>query len=191
MPKKSASSPSRKKKAAKKTGKQSSLLGHGDKFIQRIRISKEALLIDKDILLGEEIYGNRVPEDMVGKLFHYQVTGYDSRTKKFTAAYKNRMIVRNGSSWEHQDGNREVMGDLGLESVEKGQTLYNVKFSDVRTNELALETASKAILKKKGEDEKDNKEIDFTDLEEAAGSDGNWFGMPVIDAMFELTGETG
>jgi hypothetical protein len=81
MPKRSASSPTRKK-SAQKTGKQSSLLGDGDKFIQRIRISKEALLIDKDILLGEEIYGNRVPEDMVGKLFHYQVTGYDSRTKK-------------------------------------------------------------------------------------------------------------
>ena len=58
------------------------LLGDGDKFIQRIRISKEALLIDKDILWGEEIYVNQVPEDMVGKLFHYQVTGYDSRTKK-------------------------------------------------------------------------------------------------------------
>ena len=82
MPKKSVSSPSRKKKSAKIKGKQSSLLGHGDKFIQRIRISKEALLIDKDILLGEEIYGNRVPEDMVGKLFHFQVTAYDSRTKK-------------------------------------------------------------------------------------------------------------
>ena len=35
------------------------------------------------------------------------------------------------------------------------------------------------------------KEMDFTDLEEAAGNNGNWFGMPVIESMFELTGETG
>ena len=70
-------------------------------------------------------------------------------------------------------------------------TLYNVKFSDVRTNQLALENASKAILKKKEEDETYIKEIGFMDLEEAAGSDGNRFGMPVIESMFELTGETG
>ena len=60
------------------------------------------------------------------------------------------MIDKDVSSWEHQDGNHEVMGDVGLESVEKGQTRYNVKFSDVCTNEFALEAASKAILKKKG-----------------------------------------
>jgi hypothetical protein len=58
MPKNSPSSPSHTRKPAKKAGKQSSLLEDGGKFIQRIRISKEALLIDKDILLGEEIYGN-------------------------------------------------------------------------------------------------------------------------------------
>ena len=76
------------------------------------------------------------------------------------------MIDRDGSSWEHQDGNREVMGDLGLELVEKSQTLYNVKFSDIYMNKLALENASKAILTKKEEDEKYIKEIDFTDLDE-------------------------
>ena len=37
---------------------------------------------------------------MVGKLFHYQVTAYDSRAKKFNAAYKNRMIDRGGSIWD-------------------------------------------------------------------------------------------
>jgi hypothetical protein len=58
MPKNSPSSPSHTRTPAKKAGKQSSLLEDGDKFIQRIWISKEALLIDKDILLGEEIYGN-------------------------------------------------------------------------------------------------------------------------------------
>ena len=46
------------------------------------------------------------------------------------------------------------MGDLGLELVEKSQTLYNVKFSDVRINELASVNASKAMLKKKEEDVK-------------------------------------
>ena len=85
--------------------------------------------------MGEEIYGNQVPEGMVSRLCHYQVTAYDSRNKKVTAAYKNKMIDRDGSSWEHQNGNHEVMGDLRLEFVEKSQTLYNVKISDVHTNE--------------------------------------------------------
>ena len=51
-------------------------------------------------------------------------------------------------------------------------------------NELALKNASKAILMKKEENEKYIKEIDFTDLEEAAGNGGNWLGMPVIESMF-------
>ena len=53
------------------------------------------------------------------------------------------MIDKDGSPWEHHDGNGVGMGDLRLELVEKSQTLYNVKFSDVRMNEFALENASK------------------------------------------------
>ena len=146
MPKKGANSPARKKK---KKGKQISVAGENSGFITRTQISKEARLIDKDILLGEEIYENAVPEDMIGKLFHYQITGFDRQTKKFSAQYKNRMIDDDGSSWEFQDGDRESMGNLDLVSVERGHTLYNVKFSQVRTNELELENASKAILKRK------------------------------------------
>ena len=81
----------------RKQENKSSLLGDGDKFIQWVRISKEALLIDKDILLGEEFYCNWVSKDMVSRLFYYQVTAYDSRTKKIAAANKNRMIDRAGS----------------------------------------------------------------------------------------------
>ena len=44
-------------------------------------------MLEKDILLGDEIYGTDVPEEMEGKLFHYQVQGCDNRTKKFTAQY--------------------------------------------------------------------------------------------------------
>jgi hypothetical protein len=111
------SSPICNRKSAEKAGKQSSLLGDGDRFIQQIRISKEALLIYKDILLGENIYGNQVLKDMAGELFHYKVTAYDSRTKKIAVAHKNRMIERDGSSWEHQDDNHDVIGGLGLELI--------------------------------------------------------------------------
>ena len=138
MPKKGPNSPARKKSKQGKKKTQLSIAGDGDKFVKRITVSKEALLMDKDILLDEGIYGENVPEEMVGKLFHYQITGYDGRSKRFTAQYRNRMIDKDGASWEHQDGDRETMESLVLELVERGETLYNVKFSDVRTNELAL-----------------------------------------------------
>lgn len=193
MPKKGVHSNSPARKKAKPTKKtQISVASGSDGFIQRITISKEGRLLEKDILLGEEIYGTDVPEEMEGKLFHYVVQGYDNRTKKFSAQYKNRMIDKEGASWQFQDGGREMLDSLDFDLVSEGEKLYNVKYSDVRTNKLALADASKAILKEKERGAANwDEEVDCADLVEAAGDEGNWFGMAVIEAMFELTGESG
>ena len=78
-------------------------------------------------------------------MFHYVVQGSDNRTKKFSAQYKNRMIDKEGAPWQFQDGGREMLDSLGFDLVSEGEKLYNVKYSDVRTNELALADASKAF----------------------------------------------
>ena len=57
MPKKGVNSNSPARKKAKHTKKtQISVAGGSSGFIQRITISKEGRLLEKDILLGEEIY---------------------------------------------------------------------------------------------------------------------------------------
>jgi hypothetical protein len=44
------------------------------------KVSKESTLLDKELLLTDEIYGKDVPEEMQGYLFHYTVTAYFTDT---------------------------------------------------------------------------------------------------------------
>ncbi len=62
-----------------------------------MKVSKESTLLDKELLLTDEIYGKNVPEEMQGYLFHYTVTAYFTDTKTFYVTYMNRMIQTEGN----------------------------------------------------------------------------------------------
>ena len=70
------------KKNTRKKTKQLKLFGDDRGHIQRY--AKEPLYITKGVLLTDEIYGNKIPAGMEGKLFHYSVSAYDSDKKRFT-----------------------------------------------------------------------------------------------------------
>jgi hypothetical protein len=74
-------------KSKKKERKQSSFLDGncGSNWIRKV--SKESILLDKELLLTDEIYGKNVSEEMQGFLFHYTVTAYSTDTKTFCVAY--------------------------------------------------------------------------------------------------------
>ncbi len=59
------------------------------------------------------------------------------------------MIDKEGASWQFQDGGCKMLDNIGFDLVAEGENLYNIKYSDVRPNELALVDASNALLKKK------------------------------------------
>jgi hypothetical protein len=79
-------------KSKKKERKQSFLLdgNGGSNWLKKV--SKESTLLDKELLLSDEIYGKNVPEEMQGYLFYDMVTAYFTDTKTFWVTYMNRMI---------------------------------------------------------------------------------------------------
>jgi len=64
-----------------KKSKQSSLLfGAG----AVTTLAREFFYVGKKVLLTDEIYSGRVPDDMRGMLFCYMVTSYDVESKVFS-----------------------------------------------------------------------------------------------------------
>ena len=189
MPKRKADSQTSQKKKKKEPKKKQIKLGVGGVLGQLIK--RAPILVDSDVLLTDTIYGRAIPTDMEGQLFHYTVTGYESPSNSFTVQYRNKMIEEDGVAWEHQDGERESMTGVDIETVRAGIILYNKKYSDVRSHDISLTNVAEAVQKKKGEDSGDE-EFETDDLDEAAfSSEKGWFGQEVIDLEFKLTGETG
>ena len=54
-------------------------------------MARVLLLVGKEVLLTDEIYGNCVPIDMRGMLFCYLVTAYDVESKVFSLQYMKVM----------------------------------------------------------------------------------------------------
>lgn len=153
-------------------------------------INKEALHIGKDVLLTDEIYAGHVPDEMKNKLFHYNVAGYDSRTKFFTLQHMNKMMDVDGVEWIHQDGGGELMDNFNVETVVTGMKRYCTALTRIQDFERAKVTAAKQVLKDKsfGHDGV----IDFSDLDDAAeNSAEGWYGQEVFAVDFELSGNTG
>ena len=63
------------------------------------RRNKSAALIDKDVLLPDTIFEGGAPPELQGRLFHYQVTGYNSVRKEFELTYRNVHIAADGDMW--------------------------------------------------------------------------------------------
>ncbi len=144
----------------------------------------------KEVLLTDEIYSGRVPDDMRGMLFCYMVTSYDVESKVFSLRYNDRMIGQDGVRWVHQDGGRETMPNVSVSAVKKGCSLFTSACTRVNDFESAQVAVAKQVLEKKA-DEQDNK-IDYSDLDAAAeSSKKGWRGQEVIEVDFMLTGEIG
>ena len=149
-------------------------------------MARELLLVGKEVLLTDEIYGNCVPIDMRGLLFCYLVTAYDVESKVFPLQYANKMITANGARWIHQDGNRENMANVAVETVKAGSKLYNAACTRINDFKWAQVDAAKASLRTKVQQIANNDEIDYSDLDEAARlSDNGWMGQEVIEVDFE------
>ncbi len=149
-------------------------------------------MLDKELLLTDEIYGKNVPEETQGYLFHYMVTACFTDTKTFCVTYMNRTIQMEGNRWKHQDGNREPMDGVSLETIETGIKLFNKALGHVNAHAREQQATAKAVLKKANKEIADE-EINITDLEEAAHSEPTkgWHSQAVVNLEFELTGETG
>ena len=157
-------------------------------------IKRELTLVEKDILMTEEIYEGAVPESMLGMLFHYVVKGYESTSTgpRFTCEYKNRMVHKDGVSWIHNEGHRAQIPKVALATVDKGIKLFNAKFTEIVDAENAKESAAVAVLNAKDVDDEEFDVHDFSDLDAAAeSSKKGWFGMEVIEVEFALTGSEG
>ena len=63
-------------KSPTRTMTQLKITGSGGKLV-----SREALMLDQDILLTEEIYENGPPVGQEDHYFHYTVTGFDTTSK--------------------------------------------------------------------------------------------------------------
>ena len=150
-----------------------------------------ALYIQKCVLLTDEIYGNRVPMGMEGMLFVYEVIAYNSDSKDFTLKYRDLMAEEDGDRWITQDGEREVMNGVKLDSVKEGHKLYNETLGRVNAREYEERQVAKKILDKNSKGGKDGDKISFSDLDKAADeAELGWQSSDVLNVMFQLTGET-
>lgn len=147
--------------------------------------------MQKEVLLTDEIYNGRVPDDMKGMLFCYSVTGYNVESKLYTLRYNNRMIGPEDVQWVHQDGEREEMSNVSMSTVKNGFKLFSAACTRITDYENAQVDVARQVLKKKVSDQ-DSTVIDYSDLDAAAeSSTKGWRGMEVIEVDFSLTGNTG
>ena len=93
---------------------------------------KSAGLIDKDVLLPDTIFEGGAPPELRGRLFHYQVTGYNSVWKEFELTYRNVHIAADGDMWtidvdakeeEAASGNPSTINNAKYDLVWEGACL--------------------------------------------------------------------
>ncbi len=106
-------------------------------------------MVGKDVLLTEEIYGDHVSIDMRGMIFCHLVMAYDVKLKVFSLQYTNKMITATSNQWIHQDGKREHMPNVSVETVKAGIKLYNAACTCINNHERAHVDAAKASWKTK------------------------------------------
>ena len=94
--------------------------------------NKSTGLIDKDVLLPDTIFEGGAPPELRGRLFHYQVTGYNSVWKEFELTYRNVHIAGDGDMWtidvdakeeEAASGNPSTINNAKYDLVWEGACL--------------------------------------------------------------------
>jgi hypothetical protein len=104
----------------------------------------------------------------------------------------NQMILKDGNVWKHQDGNREPMDGVSLETIETRIELFNRALGHINAHAREQQAAAKAVLEKANEDIA-VEVVDITGLEEVAHSEPQkgWHSQAVVNLKLKLTGETG
>jgi len=193
MPKAVAPKKGRSPKKGKKSNSSTQKEGGGGHTQQLKLIGAGApTLVDQDVLFTEVIYEDKVPKGMEGMLFHYTVSNYDHKKKLFEVTYKKKYISKEGVSWISDDAasDSDKLFGFTLEAIDNGIKLYNAQYSKIKTFELEKKKVAETLLKEK--EGKDDEEYDFTVLDQTAMRDPKgWMGESIIEAVFELTGETG
>ena len=164
------------------------------------RRNKSAGLIDKDVLLPDTIFEGGAPPELQGRLFHYQVTGYNSIRKEFELTYRNVHIAADGDMWTIDVDAKEEEAASG-----KPSTINNAKYDLVWEGACLMTRAHIRVAAREDKERKTAEDevvvmaevvedgpIDLRDLQRAAETNTRgWFGEEVINCLFHLTGNTG
>ena len=71
------------------------------------------------------------------------------------------MIHKDGDRWEQDDeGRRDTIPGIAVETVDKGIKLYNKKFTGVRLCQEQEDASKKTLLKNKASDDDDEENMD-------------------------------
>jgi len=149
-------------------------------------------MMDQDVLLTDEIYKNGAPEGQEDHFFHYQVTAYDSKSKKFTLDYQDRHIKDDGVVWVYlsdDESSGGKMNGVSFKTVTDGVERYKDAMRRVnnhveRDNEVTREALRMEV---EGSRQPKPSEIDMSDLDFAATLDKKkgWNSMQVNEVRYE------
>ena len=96
------------------------ITGSGGKLV-----SKEALMLDQDVLLTKEIYKKGPPVAQEDHYIHYTVTGFDTTSRTFTLTYAKKHIHKDGHDWKSlPDEEDDVMENISFDHVRQGVHRY-------------------------------------------------------------------
>ena len=150
-------------------------------------------MTEKDILvLADTVYNNSAcPPHLTGKLFHFNVRLYDSKSKDFTLTYLDKYIDPDGVDFQADPmGAKDTLTHIKRKTVEDGMELYYQAVG--RMNDHIQKKKASAESKIKNQEaatELSGGKVDVLDLEKAAGNDPKgWFGESVVMCDFMLTG---
>ena len=173
-------------KSPTRTMTQLKITGSGGKLV-----SREALMLDQDILLTEEIYENGPPVGQEDHYFHYTVTGFDTTSKKITLTYAKKHIHKSGHDWKSlPDEDEDVMENVSFDHVRKGVQRYKEALQRVIQHKARDMAVTKAALSVEVEEAVELKasDIDMSDLNAAALGDKikGWHSMDVIEVSYHI-----
>ena len=169
-----------------RTMTQLKITGSGGKLV-----SREALMLDQDILLTKEIYENGPPVAQEDHYFHYTVTGFDTTSKKITLTYAKKHIHKSGHDWKSlPDEDEDVMENVSFDHVRKGVQRYKEALQRVIQHKARDMAVTKAALSVEVEEAVELKasDVDMSDLNEAALGDKvkGWHSMDVIEVSYHI-----
>ena len=173
-------------RSSPRTMTQLKITGSGGKLV-----SREALMLDQDILLTEEIYENGPPVAQEDHYFHYTVTGFDTTSKKITLTYAKKHIHKSGHDWKSlPDEDEDVMENVSFDHVRKGVQRYKEALQRVIQHKARDMAVTKAALSVEVEEAVELKasNIDMSDLNAAALGDKikGWHSMDVIEVSYHI-----
>ena len=79
---------------------------------------------DGSMLLTDDIYGGKIPEESKIKLFKYNVTDLDEEEEKLTLAYSAQAIKENEFIWIDFPNDKSLMHYVSIEMSKQGHEKY-------------------------------------------------------------------